>query len=170
MKTFNYLSALIASLIIFFSASEAYSQSKREIREKKKAEEIQKLIDQKRFTFIVQTVQPMRGGTVFNQSTGFELTVKKDTLNSYLPYFGRAFTAPMNSTDSPLTFTTTEFSYTVEKKKKGSKDIIIIPKNRQQYSRRMLLNVSEQGYGTLQVTADNRDPITYTGYIAALKD
>jgi len=167
MKALKYI---IFPLAILLNFNIVNAQSKKELRDKEKTAEIQKLLSQRRFTFIVQTVQPMRGGAIINPTGGYELVVKKDTLNSYLPYYGRAYTAPMNPSDSPLTFTTTEFTYSVENKKKGRKDITIVPKNRAQYSRQILLSISEQGYATLLITSNNRDPITYTGYITAVTD
>lgn len=154
------------AILIIFNIGGLKAQSKKAARQKEKLQEVQKLIDSKRFTFKVQTVQPMRGGSI-NITSDYELEIKKDTLNSYLPYYGRAFTAPMNPTESGLIFTTQDFDYNIEKKKKGMKNITIVPKNRAQYARQFNLTVSELGYATLQVTANNRDAITYTGYIAA---
>ena len=160
---------LTISLVIFLgTGSDVLAQTKKQIRAKEKVEKVSKLLASKRFAFKVQTAQPMRGGN-FNVTSDFDLAVKNDTLQSYLPYFGRAFSAPMNPTSSPLNFTSTNFTYTATKGKKGSTDIKIEIKDSKTDVRQYYLNVSEQGYATLQTLSNNRDPISFNGYITELQ-
>lgn len=156
-------------LLVCFIAFSSTAQSKK-ARKDAKNKKITELINNKKFSFKVQTVQPMRGGTVNNLNLlSFEMILKKDTLISYLPYFGRAFTAPMNPRDSPLNFNTTDFDYVVEKGRKGSQEIKIDLKNRPD-SRQFFLVIDQSGYGSLQVTSVNREPISYFGFITAIEE
>lgn len=158
---------LTVCFFLMFLAT-GWAQNKKEIREKAKAAEVQKLLESKRFMFKAQSAQPMRGGTI-NLTSNYDLTIKKDTLQSYLPYFGRAYSAPMNPSESPLTFTTTNFDYKSSNGKKGSKEISIDIKDQGSNVRKFYLSVSAQGYATLQVLNSNRDPISFNGYISAIK-
>ena len=54
-----------------------------------------------RYTFVAQTAIPV-GGRSINLDNSYSLKVSKDTIESYLPYFGRAYTAPMSSTEGGI--------------------------------------------------------------------
>lgn len=167
MRTKIFFVAFITFLMAI-TINTASAQTKKETREKTKAAEVQKLLDSKRFSFKAQTAQPLRGGTI-NLTSDYELVIKKDSLQSYLPFFGRAFTAPMNPTESPLIFNTTNFNYSAASGKKGAKNITVEIKDQNANVRRFYLSISGQGYATLQVLNSNRDPISFNGYIAAVK-
>ena len=172
MKTSIMKAKLILSAYIFFVisllSSTATAQTKKQLREKARAAEVQKLLESRRFSFKAQSVQPMRGGTI-NLTSNYDLTIKKDTIQSYLPYYGRAYSAPLNPTESPLTFNSTNFTYTEVNGKKGSKEITIELKDQSLNVRKFYLSVSAQGYATLQTINTNRDPISFNGYISAIK-
>ncbi|MGZ3911843.1 MAG: DUF4251 domain-containing protein, partial [Flavisolibacter sp.] len=57
----------------------------------------------------------------------------------------------------------TDFSYTVHKKKKGW-DVTILPRDTREV-REMFLSITTSGYGRLQVSSNNRDGISFNGYI-----
>lgn len=114
------------------------------------------------FTFEVQTVNPMGGNA--RQITGdYTLKFSKARVQADLPYFGRAYSAPINTTDGGIRLNTTEFEYDLREKRKGW-EIVIRPAN-QRDVQMMVLLVSENGYGTLQVTSTNRQAISYYGRV-----
>jgi hypothetical protein len=87
---------------------------------------------------------------------------------SYLPFFGRAYSLPYNSTDGGFNFTSTKFDYTSTPGKKGGWEIKIKPKDVQDF-REFTLSISENGYGTLQALSNNRQTISFTGYVSPAK-
>src|SRR5207237_7069612 len=101
-----------------------------------------------------------------NLTSGYYLKVSGDKLISELPYYGRAFVAPMNPTESPLSFTSSKFSYQVNPRKKGGWDITIEPGDNREV-RQFSFTVSEKGYTSLQVTNNNRQPINFSGYMTS---
>ena len=114
------------------------------------------------FTFQVQTVNPMGGSS--RQITGdYTLRFSKGRVQADLPYFGRAYSAPINTTDGGIKLNTNEFQYDLKEKRKGW-EIVIRPAN-QRDVQMMVLSVSENGYGTLQVTPANRQAISYYGRV-----
>ena len=55
---------------------------------------VRKAVETKNYIFKAQTATPQRGG--FRQlSSEYDFVVKPDTIVSYLPYYGRAFSAQM---------------------------------------------------------------------------
>lgn len=123
---------------------------------------LEKMLSGKDFVFKAQTALPLRGGSR-HLTTDYDLRLSGDSLISYLPYFGRAYTAPMASDENGLQFTSTDFSYTVHKKKKGW-DVTILPRDTREV-REMFLSITTSGYGRLQVSSNNRDGISFNGYI-----
>jgi len=111
---------------------------------------------------------PGGAGNINLSGSQYDLTIKKDSIVAYLPYYGRAYTATMNPDDAGIKFKTKDFTYTNTKKKKGGWTITIIPKDVKD-SQKMILDVSESGYATLSVTNNNRQPISFYGYISEPK-
>jgi hypothetical protein len=56
----------------------------------------------------------------------------------------------------------------VKATKKGGWEIVLKPKDVRDV-REYFLSVSEKGYANLRVTSNNRQPISYSGVITALK-
>ncbi|MDR0823929.1 MAG: DUF4251 domain-containing protein [Prevotella sp.] len=120
-------------------------------------------IESSDYTFVAQTAIPM-GGKSVNLNYLYSLKVSKDTVSAYLPYYGRAYTAPMPSEDGGIKFTSANFDYTVSEKKKGMRDVTIKTKDTQRrYD--LILSIGDSGYATLSVNESNRQPITFYGKI-----
>lgn len=88
--------------------------------------EVKNIIDSSRFVFIADRVIPLRGRTRYLTSN-YEVTLKKDTLNSYLPYFGRAYQMPADPSKGGIQFISTNFTYQVNQKNTSQWNIIIKP-------------------------------------------
>jgi hypothetical protein len=128
---------------------------------------VKSLIESKRFVFKVQTIMPL-SGTVRQSLNEYDIRLYGDSLISQLPYFGRAFTAPMPGERGGFYFTSTDFDYSVKERKKGGWEILLKPKDVRDV-REYFISVSEKGYANLRVASNNRQPISYSGIIAPLK-
>lgn len=127
------------------------------------ASEITSLLQSRRFVFVPQTVNPTGGRT--RQLNGeFSLYVSPDTVRSYLPYFGRAFTAPITQGKSAMDFTTTNFSLTVQPGRKNRQTVTITPTQGTDV-RELVLEVLPNGNASLLALSNNRQQINYYGYI-----
>lgn len=136
-------------------------------QETAKESETKNLIALGNYLFEAQSALPMRGQT--RQLTyGYDLRVSKDTLISYLPYFGRAYVAPVGTSEGGLDFTSTNFEYKVKEGKKGSWDVSIQTKD-QKDNKKMVLKIQPSGYASLQVSSNDRQPMSYNGIITAVK-
>jgi hypothetical protein len=132
---------------------------------KDKQAQIKNMVEARNYVFKAQTAIPT-AGSVRQLNSDFDLRVSKDTIVSDLPYFGRAYTAPINPSEGPLRFTSTDFQYTATGKKKGGWDITITPKDRQD-PRQLTLTIFENGTASVVVTSYNRQPISFNGYVTA---
>lgn len=117
---------------------------------------------------VLSRMNPGGAGNINLSGSQYDLTIKKDSIVAYLPYYGRAYTATMNPDDSGIKFKSKDFTYTNTKKKKGGWIITIVPKDVKD-SQKLTLNVSESGYATLDATNNNRQPISFYGYISEPK-
>lgn len=134
---------------------------------KDKKEQIKRIIEAQDYVFKAQSALPTGGAT--RQLTGdYDLRISKDTILSDLPYFGRAFTAPLNPSEGPLRFTSTEFQYSVANRKKGGWNVTITPKDVQD-PRQLNMSIFDNGTASVVVTSYNRQPISFNGYVTAKK-
>jgi len=125
------------------------------------------LVDSQQYVFHAQTVNPMSGRQRF-LTTDYTVIVSKDTIMTDLPYFGRAYSAPINPSDGGIRFTSTSFDYKVTPRKKGGWDITIQPKDARDVQL-LILSIFDNGRADLRVNSINRQPISFNGYITDVK-
>jgi hypothetical protein len=95
------------------------------------------------------------------------MKVIDDSIVTYLPYFGRAYSAPVNLSQGGIQFTSTDFNYTIESKRK---EWIIVIKPRESIDvRELTLRVFKNGSASLMVNSNNRQSISYNGVIEERK-
>jgi hypothetical protein len=121
-------------------------------------------METKHFVFTAQTVLPLVGA-MRQLTSEYDVKLSGDSLITYLPYFGRAY-GPINpGDDGGIKFTSTKFDYKTKARKKGGWDIMITPKDNRDV-RQLNFTISASGYATLQVSSNNRQSISYNGYIS----
>jgi hypothetical protein len=168
MKSLNKISLALA--IILISVGLANAQSTRKERKAAHVAEIKNIVEAQNYVFKANYVSPVRGISRALTSD-YDLTVSKDTVTAFLPYFGRAYTAPYNPTEGGIKFTNTHFSYNSKAGKKDGWTVIIKPtgkdKNISDWRdvQTLTLSISSEGYASLQVISSNRDPISFNGTI-----
>ena len=156
---------LLAFLIIAgFSVTRAQDST---VTENKSEHTIEQLLNAKQFVFVPQSVLPTTG-RMRQLTSYYDVTLKGNTLISFLPYFGRTYTAPVDFTRSALDFTSNSFEYNVENRKKGGWDVIVKPKD-QTNVRQYMFTVFDNGSATLRVLSNNSQPITFNGYVTESK-
>ena len=143
----------------------------------------QRIVEAKNFTFVATSAMPMNsteinnilsrmpggaGGSINLTGSNYDIRITPDSVIAYLPYYGRAFSAPMSQDDNGYKFTSTKFSFESKLRKKGGWEVTIAPKDTKE-SVRMNLFISVNGYATLIVNSNNKQSITYNGYLVAPK-
>ena len=120
-------------------------------------------VESRNFIFKAESVFPQQGRS--RQLTSeYDLTISRDTISSFLPYFGRAYSAPVNPSEGGIKFTSVKFDYQPAKEKKGRWEILIKPDDAQDV-RELYLTVYNNGRATLRVNSVNRQTISFNGYI-----
>ena len=161
MKTIYSLSLL---LLVLAAGTACMSTSQAQENNKN----FETIVSSKNYVFIAQSVNPI-GGRFRQLTSEYDLRVLGDSVVSYLPYFGRAYSAPIDPTKSSLQFTSTDFDYEQTTRNKGGWVIMIKPKDVQDV-RQLTLTVTETGNASLQVISTNKQQISFNGYIEPRKN
>ena len=165
MKKFALFIAL-AILLFSVQAQNSEKKSRKELKAEKKAQhiaEIKAIVESRNFIFDASAANPMSGSTV-SLTTDYEMTIKNDSVFSYLPYYGVAYSgAAFSGNDSPMTFNkpieeykseATKNGYLVKFKVKNANDVI-----------NCTFHISESGLTSLSVSSVNRQAINYSGVL-----
>lgn len=162
MKKLQLIFAAVQMLFLLNTTSVIAQDTKKQKQDEKEVA-IKALVDAQQYSFEAQTAI-LLGTRIRQLTSGYELKVRKDTIEAYLRYFGRAYTAAPGSDDGGIKFKTTDFKYTLTEAKKGGWDVSIIPK-KAGGTRQITIYISEAGYASLQVISNNRQSISFNGFI-----
>jgi hypothetical protein len=151
------LSLSLAFLIFpFFSRAQSATEN---------AAAVKYLVDSGNYVFRATSAISM-AGRVRQLETDYAVTVTKDKITVDLPYFGEANSAPLDPTESGIRMTSTAFDYSVKSRKKDGWNVMIRPKGDKDVQQ-IALTISSEGYINAQVISINRQPINFSGVIAA---
>lgn len=176
MKNINYLlTALIASSISIGCAS--YSGVGRSDLTKT---EITKVLETQNFKFVATRAFPMdptvvnvmnsmspRGSStqVFDLDSGAGFSLKEGVLEVDLPFFGTRYRADYNPDSNGFKYNSDKF--TIVKTEKGSKTMFLIQPQDSNHINKIYLEIYSNGHAYVSISANDRQPITYDGYITA---
>src|SRR5690606_37878184 len=90
--------------------------------------EIEQMINNHSFIFVAERMNPLRGRSRILTSS-YDVRINNDSLVSYLPYFGRAYRAPVDPTNVGTQFTSTNFTYVVGEIKNNQWRVTLKPKD-----------------------------------------
>jgi hypothetical protein len=158
MKTsIKIFTILVIGLLNFLSVS---AQNKKAV--------LAAAINDKNFVFVADYVEPARGAG-HGLTSEYTVTVAKDSLMTYLPYFGQATMANINGDKGGIQLTATKFDYTQTTAKRGNVEILITPLGQPSSDalavKSLRFNISPDGWATLQIMNYNRDPIIFNGRV-----
>jgi hypothetical protein len=156
-KISKKISLLIALLLMISSCSALKVSS-----EEKAAQEaaLRSAIEKQEYKIEVNRMHPMKGGS--RQLTSlYSLEIKGDTVVSYLPYFGEAYSIPYGG-GKGLNFTAKITAYNFVFDNKGKAVIDLETKNEEdRYSYH--IDIFPNGSTNINVRSDNRQSIAFTG-------
>ncbi|MDR2921425.1 MAG: DUF4251 domain-containing protein [Tannerella sp.] len=157
MKTIQFI---FVSLVIFIGTWFVSCSSSNVATKNEQAQIVKEKIDNKHYTIDVDRMLPMNGQSR-QLTSSYSLTIKGDTVKSYLPYFGQAYNVPYGGGqglifDAPITV------YTLSFDNKGTANITFQTRSEDD-SYRFNVQIFNNGSSTIQVTPNNRQSISYYG-------
>ncbi len=163
-KHVNYYSSWL--MLVVISMPGLAQLSKQDKRAAKEAT-IKRVVESKRYVFVATTVLPT-GGRSRQLAPTYSMIINEDTVIADLPYFGRVFSTDPGSVGGGINFTSAKSEYISKPAKKGGWDIVIKPKDVNDI-RQITLFISSAGNTTLTIISNNRQSISYLGYIEERK-
>lgn len=162
MKQFYKLTTLtlIALSALLLSCGTGKSAAEKAAR----AKFMDKQIENTNFEFVANHAYP-QGYQSIHLTSQYSVKVTPDTVKAYLPYFGRAYRAPMNSSEGGIKFESTNFeSKVLMGKRQGEWHVTI---NTKDTPSPITLNFHlwNNGTGQLKVTHQDRQSISFQGEI-----
>jgi len=124
-------------------------------------EVVKNLVDSARFVFVAQTMVPS-GYSSRPIDFYYDVKISKDSVVTYLPYIGKAYTGIMPG-ETGVNFTSTSFTYKTKYKKKKW-EVTILPTDTKEV-KELHFTVFENGHSTLLLNPINKQSITYYGYL-----
>lgn len=174
----NFNKKAMRKLVLFlvaglFIASSLTAQNKdnltrKELKAEKKAtmeKEVEEKLKSKNFTFKARQANPMSGSSI-NLTSEYDLKMKNDSAFAYLPFFGVAYRAEYGSTEGGIKFEEIASEYKMNLKKDIYTIEFTVKSSKDQYD--CVFTISKSGYGTLQISSNNRQQISFYGILEGL--
>jgi len=156
----HFKSMLLAVVLMALTAACA-TKEERAAQLAERVRQVETALHEQHYKIDIQTMTPRRGGSR-QVSYGFSLEVKGDTLVSYLPYFGRAYSVPYAGTGKGLNFTERIREYAVERARKGQTLIRLRVQNEED-NYLFTLRVYDSGEAEIDLQPRERESIRYSG-------
>ncbi|WP_321480005.1 DUF4251 domain-containing protein [uncultured Bacteroides sp.] len=152
----------IFALLLVFSSTEMQLINAQEKQEKKTKHEqmVKELIDSRNYKINVGTALPRRGRNVFLTSP-YSLGVKNDSVFSWLPYYGRAYSIPYGGGNG-LSFEAPIKTYKLLYDKKEAAKIEITTQTEEDVFK-FLITIYPTGCSHITVNMYNRESIDFSG-------
>ena len=158
----------MAFVMLFIVASgfaqESSRKAKRERERIEKQQQIQAMIEAKEFVFVAARALPSGGGSIDLTTNTNYVKFRPDTIESYMPFFGRAYSIEYGG-DGGIKFEgkPEEFKVVTRKEGRGYDIHVTVSVTRDSY--KLSLSVGADGNATMTVTSNQRSSITYNGHI-----
>lgn len=139
------------------------------------------LINKNEFTFVAKRANPLDYSAINNVASsipgaiptrileldyGYSLILKKDSLSVHLPYFGRAYNIAYGSTNTGFSFESNQIYLKKTQGKKNNTLYYISIRDKPQIQQ-LILEISPNGKAMLSIDSNDRQPISYDGYITS---
>lgn len=156
MKRQGLLSAVAVVVLGLLTACSTMTAAERA----EKALAVGRALASRHYVVDVQMMYP-RSGRAVNVSSNYSLEIKGDTVVSYLPYFGRAYSIPYGG-GKAFNFSAPIISYESASDPKGKTYVRLVTDNEEDVIT-FQLEIFDNGQTTIDVQAREREPITYSG-------
>jgi len=159
---------IISTLITVAGFSQ--EKSKKELKAEKKIEEqrrVEALINSNNFVFEARTALPTGMRPIDLSTRSNYVTFEPEMIDSYMPFFGKAYSGAGFGNDNGLEFKGKPEEFTLEKGKKNYQINTLVKGESDSY--RISLSVSFSGYASLSISSNKRSTISYQGEISEIK-
>ena len=159
MKAIRIILSLL--LITAMGISTLSAQTKKERKELKK-QVVEKLVTSGKYKIDVNRALPARGRSI-TLTSPYSVVIRNDSVISYLPYYGRAYSIPYGVGEG-LNFKAPITDYQLDRDKKGTAKIKFSARSREDKFD-FNIDVFSNGSATIFVNMQNRQSISFIGEV-----
>lgn len=157
----NVRLVFLLGIVLFLGGQSLFAQSKQEKKDQKE-QAVKAVIESGCFIIDVNRALPMKGRSV-NLTSPYSLELRGDSVMSYLPYFGQAYSVPYGGGNG-LRFDAPVSEYKLTYTKKGVAEIKFRARtDEDNYT--FNLSIYPSGSATINVTSVNRQSIVFYGEV-----
>jgi hypothetical protein len=156
------LLSILTLLLLMVVLGGCVSSEERAAQKAEFSRKVKAALDKRAYKISINRMLPMQGASR-SVSYGYSVTVKNDSLFSYLPYFGRAYDVPYGG-GKGLSFDAPIGHYHETQSNNGSRQIDIELKNEED-NYTYHITVFDNGSSSIDVQARKRERISYNGDI-----
>lgn len=127
----------------------------------KPAETLQR-VESRNFKVLFNFAYPFRMQPV-SLTSEYSLKISGDSAYAFLPYYGVAYTAPMNPSEGGIKFEALMEDYSVKSVPRKDESIVTFKVSQGVTNYKFRLSIYGNGKATLHVSDFNRDPISFAG-------
>ncbi|WP_291528291.1 DUF4251 domain-containing protein [Bacteroides sp. UBA939] len=157
MKTIRMIFSVLLIAAICIPLLSA--QTKKEKKEQKQ-QVVKELIMSEAYKIDVDRAFPTRGRSI-TLTSPYSIEIRNDSVISYLPYFGRAYSIPYGGGDG-LNFKAPLNEYQMEWNKKGTAKIKFTARNTED-NFEFSIDIYDNGLSSIHVNMKNRESINFQG-------
>ena len=154
--------------IVLLGVNVGYAQ-KMTARERRalKEKEVAEWIENRQFRFVAQSAIPLSGPKI-DLTSVYDLKVDSMQVESYLPFFGRAYHVDYGSADGGIKFKEQARSLDVRFNERKKTYLISLEVDTHKDNYKIHISAGLSGYAHVNVLSNNRQAIGYYGIIEAL--
>lgn len=162
MRKNGYLGiALLVTMFLLQACGTAQTAAEKQ----KLAADIVNAVEVPDFTFKARHAYPSGYRSVY-LSPYYDVKVGTDTVTAYLPYYGRAYRAPMDPREGGYRFTSTDFEYQAQPGNREGNWQVVVKINDLDRPVTFRFDIWENGSARLDVTDVDRQQISFQGEIS----
>ncbi len=152
---------IIGLLVAFIALSLPMNAQSKKQKEEEISKTIRELIEAQKINVEVDIAFPMRGPSR-HLTSNYSVEVRNDSVFSYLPYFGIAYSAPYGGRAKGLIFDEKITDYKLIFDKKGTANISFRTRNEED-SYIYWIKIFSSGSADVRVTPNNKQSISFYG-------
>ncbi len=155
MKTFRKIIYALIVLVVFNSCKSIKTTPETAKRNLEK-------IDNRNYTLIANFANPLRMQQIVLTSE-YNLRIRKDSAFAFLPYYGVAYSAPLNASEGGIKFAEPIVDYQIKPNPKNDGREISFKINTREYNYQINMTIFQNGSATFVINSHQRDAITFYG-------
>ena len=166
MKSRYFLVVLLLSIVMTtsFSQDKTTGEQKNESKLEKRGL-VEMMINAREFVFVPRIALPTGMRPVNLQGNQYGIKFQPYFIDSYMPFFGRAYSAVGYGNDTGLSFKGKPEKFEIEKNRNTFQVDAVVKGGTDSY--KLFLTVGLEGNASLSVSSDNRSTISFQGEISA---